>query len=97
MGGGFRNFNEFCGGPALCNNCGTFAQLNYLEDDPRCEKCGHEVTFYDSPELQGEKISDYPGFCWDMGDKVMALPDVFYKCPSCGEKRMRFVHEGCWD
>lgn len=59
VGGGFMSFQTYCGAPAICESCGAFNFLNYLEDDPRCEQCGGTVRFYNDPELQEQ--ADSPG------------------------------------
>lgn len=101
-GGGMTNYDKFCSVPALCENCRDLVIVNYLRKNLKCPKCGKKVVVYGDPTLQqtrkkAERSSDI--FSWFVDEKkgTFALPDVFYLCPRCGKKRMRFFHNGQWD
>ena len=49
LGGGFLNFQTHDGQPALCDACGAFQVLNYMDNDVRCPECGGVVRFYINP------------------------------------------------
>jgi len=103
VGGGMLNFKTYCGAPALCESCGALDVLNYLEDDPRCEKCGGTVRFYSDPALHEQSGSMRPPphevFSWNLPGKRgrLVLPDVAYLCPQCRQKTLRFESVLMWD
>ena len=102
VGGGMMNFKEVCHAPAICEKCKNFLVANYLRKCARCPECGAEVTFYNEPRLrdQAEVSKGKPAvFSWNTGGGkgVFELPDAYYLCPGCGEKKMRFIEQGCWD
>jgi hypothetical protein len=101
VGGGMANFQTYCGAPALCETCRTIEIVNYLDDQPVCPGCQGAITFYNSPSLRrklgrGSKIE--PVFSWKLEKGSFKLPDTEYRCPRCGEVKMRFFDAGvCWD
>jgi hypothetical protein len=97
------NYKTYCGAPALCESCGAFSVLNYLEDDPRCDTCGGTARFYDDPMLQEQADSRHPSiqvvFSWNGAGKRgrLVLPDVAYLCPHCQHTTLRFEMVLYWD
>ncbi len=101
VGGGMMNFQTYCGAPALCETCADMLVVNYLDDQPACPKCKGAITFYNAPRLRRKKrqVSKRTPlvFSWTLG-RTFKLPDTEYRCPRCGEVRMRFFDAGiCWD
>ncbi len=103
VGGGMRTFETYCVAPALCESCGAFSVLNYLEDDPRCPTCRGTVRFYSDPALQEpcDPASPVPRevFSWNVQSKhgPLVLLDVASLCPQCRQKSLRFVQMFWWD
>lgn len=103
VGGGMTNFMTYCGAPGLCDTCGTFGVLNYLEDAPRCAECGGAVRFYNDSALQepADPADHLPRnvFEWNVrgGRGPLILPDVNYLCPHCHQKTLRFEVTLMWD
>lgn len=101
-GGGMRNFARVCNVPALCENCRDLVVVNYIRKDLKCPKCRKRVVVYNDPILQQARkkvAGESDIFSWFI-DKLkcsFVLPDVYYLCPKCGKKRMRFIDIGCWD
>jgi hypothetical protein len=97
------NFKTYCGAPALCESCGAFRVLNYLEDAPRCKTCGGSVRFYRDAELQGQVAAMDPSppavFSWNVAGKRgrLVLPDVAYLCPHCRHMTLHFESVHFWD
>jgi DNA-directed RNA polymerase subunit M/transcription elongation factor TFIIS len=101
LGGGFKNFETYCGAPALCTSCGSLTVINYLEENPRCRNCGGPVRFYNNSQLQSRKPSSKQMveevFSWKYKSGIFTLPNTEYLCPKCGKMTMRFEHQGMWD
>jgi len=103
LGGGMMNFTTYCGAPALCDSCGAFLVLNYLDPNPRCGDCKGTVRFYNDPALRStSEQSDQKShdvFSWNVGGRLgtFSLPDTEYLCPKCREIKMSFVSVGNWD
>jgi hypothetical protein len=102
-GGGMLNFTTYCGAPALCEACGAFSILNYLDANPSCSQCSGSVRFYNDPALQTPLDPAAPArreiFSWQAGGEygVFQLPHTPYRCPQCHELRMTFTEVGMWD
>ncbi len=89
--------------PACCNTCHDVVWANDL-DNPVCAKCGNPVVLYSESNMHTYSFpeGDPSGperACVKInyGRKSVVLPIAFYKCPRCGEYRMRFAEEGTWD
>ena len=101
FGSNLIDFNDNCLAPAICLHCNKFQILNYLGNDPCCINCGSEVAYYNDPSLQLDPAMNGKKFAisWlvnaDKGRFI--LPPTQYKCPDCGNMRMRFVNQGCWE
>jgi len=96
QGGGFASFTTHDMQPAYCERCREMVVLNYMAQRPRCPTCGGRSVFYNDPSLRKVPEDGKPERSvsrW--GDFV--LPDTEYRCPQCGEMRMRFEDCGCWD
>lgn len=103
VGGGMRNFETYCGAPALCCDCGVIHILNYLDRPHVCPHCGNAVVFYNDPRLfslPATKTEDRPAvFSWHVPGEAepFVLLDVDYLCPTCREMHLRFTLTGFWD
>ena len=102
VGGGMMNFQTYCGAPALCEACADMVEVNYLADQPACPNCKGAITFYNAPRLRRKTRRGSqrppPVFSWELGKGSFKLPDTEYRCPRCGEVKMRFFDAGiCWD
>lgn len=100
LGGGRQNFSSVCSAPAMCASCQKFSVLNYIAKRPRCPSCRRSVTFYNDESLRvgdgdGRAILEWRVF--KAGVDKFVLPNTTYKCPSCGEMRLRFSAIGHWD
>jgi predicted RNA-binding Zn-ribbon protein involved in translation (DUF1610 family) len=89
----------YFGYPALCASCSQLIIQNYLEENPKCPKCGGNILFYDDPQLSPQK-EDLPA---EKGEKLnWEIHSTFFlnnnfKCPKCGENTMIFEWTGVWD
>ena len=100
LGGGMRSHEELCAFPALCGACGGFQVVNLLSRSLRCLGCGGEkIVAYDDPSLAGTPGgSDF--FSWNLARELGRSPrlsDGTYRCPKCGQTRLRFEATGFWD
>jgi len=100
LGGGMRSHRELAAFPALCAACGGFQVVNLLARPQRCSGCGGErIAPYDDPSLAGE-AGRSSVFDWNVESEIgrtARLTDGAYRCPKCGELRLRFHAEGFWD
>jgi hypothetical protein len=95
LGAGMLGFMEHCAVPALCPNCRTIADLDYMDRSPRCPRCKGEVGFYDDPELRGEPQG---WLSWNIPDgRVVTLSEEGSLCPRCGAHALSFLEVGAFD
>ncbi|MHA2024004.1 MAG: hypothetical protein ACTSWQ_10120 [Candidatus Thorarchaeota archaeon] len=89
--------------PACCDTCHkvVFAKD---PDNPECPICGSKVMLYSDPSMRSYDFPEGDPSGPDLEEvwiyfrgKELRLPRAFYKCPKCGEYRMRFSDGGCWD
>jgi len=102
VGGGMTNFETYCGAPALCESCRTVEVVNYLDERPKCPTCKGPLKFYDDPTLRRKprRVSSRTPlvFSWKLDKGSFKLPNTQYRCPRCGEVKMRFFDAGVeWD
>jgi hypothetical protein len=86
-------------------NCGFAVRFdfgsNLIDFSENCLACSSEVAYYNDPSLQLEPAMNGNKFAisWlvnaDKGRFI--LPPTHYKCPDCGNMRMKFVNRGCWE
>lgn len=100
VGAGRSTFTKRCSAPALCTSCQRFSVHNYLAKRPRCPSCRRPVTFYNDESLRAGDGDGRTAFRWNtmkVGEGAFVLPDTRYKCPACGEMRLRFRQVGRFD
>ena len=101
FGSNLLDFNDNCLAPAICQHCNKFQIINYLEHEPYCIDCGSHIVFYNDPSLQLEpKMGNHKfAISWLINTRKdrFILPPTRYKCPDCGQLKMRFVNCGCWE
>jgi predicted amidophosphoribosyltransferase len=101
LGAGMLTFTQHCAVPALCSNCETIVDRDYLEPAPRCPTCGGEVSFYDDPELRGGPPPEDTFFAplsWRLPDgNVVTLSPEGSLCPRCGAGALSFHQVGAFD
>jgi hypothetical protein len=101
LGAGMLEFTRYCAVPALCQNCQTVVDQDYLDPAPRCPDCGGEVHFYDDPELRGEpppEDNPFAPLSWRLpGGRVVTLSEEGSLCPRCGIGALSFVQVGAFD
>ena len=104
VGSGFKGIEaEQEGIPACCEVCHEVV-LAADSHSPECPRCGNRValysdfTMYSSDFPHGDPSGPEPvAVRLRYTGKVVTLPGEFYKCPRCGEYRMRFYQAGNWD
>jgi predicted RNA-binding Zn-ribbon protein involved in translation (DUF1610 family) len=100
LGGGIRSHERLAAFPALCRACGGFQVVNAKQTPLACPGCGSaDIAPYDDPSLAGEAGAKTV-FAWTLAPeagRTLALTDGAYRCPKCGEPRLRFFDEGFWD
>ena len=104
VGCGFAGIEaEQEGLPACCHVC---HEVVGAPDDrnPECPMCSNRVDLYTNPSMQSSAFPEGdPSGPAPVGAQLhyrgnrVYLPPPFYKCPKCGEYRLRFTSGGCWD
>lgn len=86
--------------PALCRRCAAVVPADATSWPTICSRCGDEVAFYDTAELQQTKGSRTVIDERTVTDPAIRhrLNDGAYRCPKCGEFGLRFTLGGrMWD
>jgi hypothetical protein len=82
LGKGMKTPETVCWIPICCRSCRGLHVANRFKVPITCPKCGGpDVITYDALKLLGEA-----------GEQ-----DVFYFCPACQQKHLRFEKSGWWD
>ena len=96
-GGGFATFQTICAVPALCPTCKEVVGVNAMNPERACPKCGEAVILCGGLEPLAAK-HDRVVFNWNVAPLgTYVLDDRAYRCPKCGEVKMTFRDDGCWD
>ncbi len=96
-GGGFQNFQTFCGAPGYCEKCHKFVLGNYLDPKEKCPYCGQKFKYYNDPSLQTPAKTTEIAFSWNTNIGEFRLPKTTYLCGNCGRFNLRFENIGNWD
>jgi DNA-directed RNA polymerase subunit RPC12/RpoP len=96
-GGGFHNFQTFCGAPGYCETCKKFVLGNYLDSNVKCPDCGKKFKFYNDASLQKPTNKTELIFSWNTNAGEFKLPDTTYLCGNCGKFNLKFENTGNWD
>lgn len=104
VGSGFKGTEaEQEGLPACCEVCHEVV-LAADSQSPECPRCGNRVVLYSDSAMYSWEFppgdpSGPPTVCIQLRYRggAVYLPGAFYKCPKCGEHRLRFFQAGNWD
>ena len=110
VGGGEMDVN-YCAIPVACPKCARLWVENKGKSESRCSKCRstayylHVPTNYTPSDIAAKIGDDYP---WDVSEMPaddpdeldldpLPPPDFSYRCPKCGELKMKLIKCGLWD
>ena len=94
IGSGFNTPPDISIQAALCESCKEIYELNYLNKNKGCRKCGGTIHFYDELELM-QGIPNINNILLTWGE--FAYYKSNYLCPKCNDFKMKFNEVGNWD
>ena len=84
--------------PARCRSCNEMVAVDIKSEAKACPSCGsYDLKALGSLRPKGGSAEPVKGPPPIVERGRWVLQDRDYRCPSCGDERLRFVLTGTWD